>query len=93
VVAVYDKDPKEVTLRMPEYRITLSDGRVALMEYVMLTTKGGFTFHMSQKSHFRATLSKGDEDFPAAVSWVHIKNAAKGIDRTIIAVDLEDGQF
>ena len=28
------KELNEVTLRMPEYRITLPDGRVALMEYV-----------------------------------------------------------
>ena len=87
------KDPKEVALRMPEYRVTLPNGRVAFMEYIRLTVKGGATFQMSQKTHFRATLSKGEESSPAAVYWRHIKNAAKGIDRTIIAVDLEDRQF
>jgi hypothetical protein len=87
------KDPKIVALRMPEYRVTLPNGRVAFMGYVRLTVKGGFTYHMSHKNHFRATLSEGDDASPAAVSWLHIKDEAKGIDRTIIAVTLEDGQF
>ena len=88
-----DKELNEVTLGMPPYRVTLPDGRVALMEYVRLTVKGGFTYHTFQKNHFQARLSKGDVDFPAAVSWVHIKDEAKGIDGTIIAVNLEEGQF
>jgi tetratricopeptide (TPR) repeat protein len=71
-----DKDPKEVTLRMPQYRITLPDGRVALMELALLTVKGGFTYHMFQKNRFQARLSTGDEDFPAAVSSLHSKNEA-----------------
>jgi probable HAF family extracellular repeat protein len=87
------KNPKVMALRMPEYRVTLPNGRVAFMEYVRLTVNREVTFQMFHKSRFRATLSEGDDDSPAAVSWLHIKNEAKGIDRTIIAVNLEDGQF